>query len=268
MWAPPALDRVHLSCPWRVNRVPGYAALADIGWILHAVVLLLFNNGVPTEKGRFFTEDEGLQAYTGYNDMQNRGPHGIAGVPLSLGNEGPPGVAILPDTRKNYPPKNDADSACLPSPPLASLVAFPPVPRLAQHRPVKPSLGPHGKARPLRPLVRRVAGAERPALAGKQRAEGAALDSAAQGQGAVDRRAARPQQEGRPPRPATHHHHPGGAVMRLSASKSRRCASPNILRPQHALSRVAASFSPSLVSSSPDSSVPESLAVGPGPKHA
>ena len=145
---------MHLSCPWRINRVPGLAALADIGWILHAVTLLLFNNGIPSEKGRFFTENEGLQAYTGYNDMQNRGPHGVAGVPLSIGNEGPPGVAILPDTRKNYPPKDDADSACLPSPPLASFVACSPVPRLAQHRPAKSSRGPHGKAQPLHPLPR------------------------------------------------------------------------------------------------------------------
>jgi len=84
-------------------------------WVLHAVTLLLFNNGVPTEKGRFFTENEGLQAYTGYNDMQNRGPHGIPGVPLSLGNEGPPGVAILPDIRKNYPARDDADKLQAPS---------------------------------------------------------------------------------------------------------------------------------------------------------
>ena len=76
-----------------------------------AGTLLLFTNGVATEKGRFFTESEGLQAYHGYHDMQSRGPQGVAGVPLSRGNEGPPGAVILPDGRKNYPPKTEADSA-------------------------------------------------------------------------------------------------------------------------------------------------------------
>jgi hypothetical protein len=65
--------------------------------------LLLFENGVPKPRGSFFTDEDGMTAYSGYYDFIGRGPHGVAGVALSSLNKGPPGAAIL-----TMPPdKND-----------------------------------------------------------------------------------------------------------------------------------------------------------------
>ena len=58
--------------------------------------ILLMDNGTPIPRGSFWTDDSGMIGYSGFNDMANRGPMGIAGVPLSVGNMGPPGAAILP----------------------------------------------------------------------------------------------------------------------------------------------------------------------------
>jgi len=75
--------------------------------------LLKMENGNPKTVGRFHVEQEGLEGYNGYNDMQTKGPLGIAGVPLSVGNVGPPGVAILNTSKdrnwqwntRNRPPR-------------------------------------------------------------------------------------------------------------------------------------------------------------------
>eukprot|EP00293_Proteomonas_sulcata_P009967 CAMPEP_0184306612 /NCGR_PEP_ID=MMETSP1049-20130417/15567_1 /TAXON_ID=77928 /ORGANISM="Proteomonas sulcata, Strain CCMP704" /LENGTH=203 /DNA_ID=CAMNT_0026618913 /DNA_START=6 /DNA_END=617 /DNA_ORIENTATION=+ len=58
--------------------------------------LLLFENGMVKPKGCFFTEADGISAYSAYIDMKSMGPHGVQGVPLSAKNIGPPGVALLP----------------------------------------------------------------------------------------------------------------------------------------------------------------------------
>lgn len=53
-------------------------------------------NGLAKTVGRFHVEQEGIEAISGYNDMLTKGPLGIMGVPGSIGNIGPPGVALLP----------------------------------------------------------------------------------------------------------------------------------------------------------------------------
>ena len=58
--------------------------------------ILIMDNGNPIPRGSFWTDDSGMVGFSGLNDMIARGPAGIAGVPLSVGNQGPPGVAILP----------------------------------------------------------------------------------------------------------------------------------------------------------------------------
>jgi hypothetical protein len=68
--------------------------------------LLLFENGVPKPRGSFFTDEDGMTAYSGYYDFIGRGPHGVMGVPLSSLNKGPPGAAILtlpPDKNEKNP---------------------------------------------------------------------------------------------------------------------------------------------------------------------
>jgi len=58
--------------------------------------LLMVENGMAKTVGRYHVEQEGIEAISGYNDMQTKGPLGICGVPGSIGNIGPPGVAIQP----------------------------------------------------------------------------------------------------------------------------------------------------------------------------
>jgi len=58
--------------------------------------LLMVENGIAKTVGRFHVEQEGIEAISGYNDMQTKGPLGICGVPSSVGNIAPPGVALLP----------------------------------------------------------------------------------------------------------------------------------------------------------------------------
>ena len=58
--------------------------------------LLMVENGIAKTVGRFHVEQEGIEAISGYNDMLTKGPLGIMGVPGSIGNIGPPGVALLP----------------------------------------------------------------------------------------------------------------------------------------------------------------------------
>mmetsp|Transcript_12979 Transcript_12979/g.45637 ORF Transcript_12979/g.45637 Transcript_12979/m.45637 type:complete len:180 (+) Transcript_12979:291-830(+) len=62
----------------------------------HKYRLLQFEAGVAKPKGCFHTEEEGITGYSALIDQAARGPHGVAGVPRSLGNQGPPGVALLP----------------------------------------------------------------------------------------------------------------------------------------------------------------------------
>jgi hypothetical protein len=58
--------------------------------------LLMVENGQAKTVGRFHVPQEGIEGISGYNDMQTKGPLGIMGVPASVGNIGPPGVALLP----------------------------------------------------------------------------------------------------------------------------------------------------------------------------
>lgn len=58
--------------------------------------LLMVENGIAKTVGRYHVEQEGIEAISGYNDMQTKGPLGIFGVPGSIGNIGPPGVALQP----------------------------------------------------------------------------------------------------------------------------------------------------------------------------
>ena len=58
--------------------------------------ILMVENGIAKTVGRFHVYQEGMEAISGYNDMQTKGPLGIAGVPGSIGNMGPPGIALLP----------------------------------------------------------------------------------------------------------------------------------------------------------------------------
>ncbi|KAJ1490689.1 hypothetical protein T484DRAFT_2018581, partial [Baffinella frigidus] len=81
----------------------------------------------------------------------------------------------------------------------------------------------HSQELPCQGRCRQVAGAERQPLAGKQRGQVPADDRAAQGQGAVDRRAARPQQERRPPRSDPRRQTSGGA---LTAGRGALIAEP------------------------------------------
>lgn len=62
----------------------------------HKFRLLMVENGNAKTVGRFHVEQEGIEGYNGYSDMQTKGPLGVAGVPVSIGNIGPPGVALLP----------------------------------------------------------------------------------------------------------------------------------------------------------------------------
>mmetsp|Transcript_48466 Transcript_48466/g.75679 ORF Transcript_48466/g.75679 Transcript_48466/m.75679 type:complete len:233 (-) Transcript_48466:560-1258(-) len=56
--------------------------------------ILLFEHGLATATGSFFTDEDGMVAYSGFHDFMGRGPHGIAGVTRSAGNMGPPGAAL------------------------------------------------------------------------------------------------------------------------------------------------------------------------------
>lgn len=57
----------------------------------HKYRLLMIENGQAKTVGRFHVEQEGIEGYNAYNDMQTKGPLGVAGVPNSIGNIGPPG---------------------------------------------------------------------------------------------------------------------------------------------------------------------------------
>eukprot|EP00286_Rhodomonas_abbreviata_P025502 CAMPEP_0181299994 /NCGR_PEP_ID=MMETSP1101-20121128/6647_1 /TAXON_ID=46948 /ORGANISM="Rhodomonas abbreviata, Strain Caron Lab Isolate" /LENGTH=195 /DNA_ID=CAMNT_0023405189 /DNA_START=189 /DNA_END=776 /DNA_ORIENTATION=- len=59
--------------------------------------ILNFEHGIPKPRGSFFTDEDGMTAYSGYHDLLSRGPHGIAGVPRSRFNNGPPGAALAPE---------------------------------------------------------------------------------------------------------------------------------------------------------------------------
>jgi hypothetical protein len=57
--------------------------------------LLMIADGQAKPFGRFHVEKEGVEGYSAYTDMQTKGPLGIMGVPGSIGNIAPPGVALL-----------------------------------------------------------------------------------------------------------------------------------------------------------------------------
>jgi len=57
--------------------------------------LLYVENGNAKTVGRFHVEQEGIEGYNAYNDMQTKGPLGVTGVPNSVGNIGPPGMFTL-----------------------------------------------------------------------------------------------------------------------------------------------------------------------------
>ena len=62
----------------------------------HKYKLLIVENGQAKTVGRFHVQKEGFEAASAYTDMMTKGPLGIMGVPGSVGNIGPPGVALLP----------------------------------------------------------------------------------------------------------------------------------------------------------------------------
>ena len=62
----------------------------------HKFKMLMVENGNAKTVGRFHVAEEGIEAISGYNDMLTKGPLGIMGVPRSIGNIGPPGIALLP----------------------------------------------------------------------------------------------------------------------------------------------------------------------------
>ena len=77
--------------------------------------ILMVENGIAKTVGRFHVYQEGMEAISGYNDMQTKGPLGIPGVPGSIGNMGPPGVALLPKlswqgNARNRPPIDEGSS--------------------------------------------------------------------------------------------------------------------------------------------------------------
>lgn len=57
--------------------------------------LLMIADGQAKPFGRFHVEQEGIEGYSAYTDMQTKGPLGIMGVPGSIGNIAAPGVALL-----------------------------------------------------------------------------------------------------------------------------------------------------------------------------
>jgi len=69
----------------------------------HKYKILIMTDETLMSFGRFHTEGEGIEGFSNFNDLKARGPHGIMGVPASVGNNGPPGVALLP---KGYWQKN------------------------------------------------------------------------------------------------------------------------------------------------------------------
>jgi hypothetical protein len=80
----------------------------------HKYRILMIQDGQAKTVGRFHVEKEGIEGYNAYNDMQTKGPLGICGVPNSVGNIGPPGVALLPKAewhrnRRNRPPIDEGN---------------------------------------------------------------------------------------------------------------------------------------------------------------
>jgi hypothetical protein len=73
---------------------------------VHKYRLLLFTNDKVEARGQFFSDQEGMTAYSALVDMKSMGPHGVQGVPASAHFNGPPGATILP---KNFWSTNKGD---------------------------------------------------------------------------------------------------------------------------------------------------------------